>query len=867
MEHAREQGSKGLAGIAAQSAWARRLAIALARDVQAGEDLAQEAMLASLRHQPSGNARSWLARVLRNLARLRRRSEGRRDAREREAARTDSPDDPALVLQRIELQESLLGAVRALPEPYRNTILLRWFEELEPEEIARRTDTPVRTVHTRLQRALALLREELDRRSQGDRSRWLAAWLPLVPPPHSPLPWALAMQAKTKLVIAAVSLAAVASLWIALRPVEHNAGEIAAPLAQEKLALGTESGVAGADGSTRGGSDRALLNTQATPAVAAAATAGELSVRSSVGLELPFLEWQTPLGDWMRRDLTQGRCATNDMTLPCRVRAPGHVPVNAKDGDELVLEPDELLILEGHDLRSCTNSIRIGWPYRYEGDPNYSMSDSILSACTSGYLSADKWAMAVSHDLIRRSVHEGEAEAVVIWRDQHRADVHLHPVAGARGHWTIPCEGRPACGPLVLRVERPSGIPAGRVLLKLEHSRDGDSDPVKPMVFEWGDVLVHPNNNLWADDAYVEATASDYTYDALQLGEPLLVSARDESSGAFGRLVFDHDGSSRTLTMRPGFEVVARLVSDVDSSPVTSARLWWTFPDGKEQVWGWSGDTAATVTRNDGVFRQFLPQKPLLRAEEPLDPPPQLIVHVEAPGYESFEKQFETGSAQRLDCGDLRLAPSVGQIVLAPGHGLLPKVVEWSGLRVSTHPDIQWNVRNAALGSDGSMSIFLVRSENSTQAKRLFDVSSFSNESQRNALWPAEPSRWLMLYVLNISEGDLGGERLFERQADGRYAAVPRSERELVVECGALPPQDQPNARWHVGWMWQGQWGLIGSGSAQVGMVDRMRVTFPSGGASIYWSAKGPPPGVLGAPANVGGSIPVEEIHGKLVLK
>jgi hypothetical protein len=50
-------------------------------------------------------------------------------------------------------------------------------------------------------------------------------------------------------------------------------------------------------------------------------------------------------------------------------------------------------------------------------------------------------------------------------------------------------------------------------------------------------------------------------------------------------------------------------------------------------------------------------------------------------------------------------------------------------------------------------------------------------------------------------------------------------------------------------------------------MAERMRVTFPSGGASIYWSAKGPPPGVLGAPKEIGGSIPVEEINGKIVLK
>jgi RNA polymerase sigma-70 factor (ECF subfamily) len=237
VEHARERDSKDLAEIAAQSAWTRRLAIALARDVQAGEDLAQEALMASLRHKPSGNPRSWLARVLRNLARLRRRSEGRRDAREREAARSESPDDPALVLQRIELQEELLGAVRALPEPYRNTILLRWFEELEPEEIARRTDTPVRTVHTRLHRALALLREELDRRSRGDRSRWLAAWLPLAKSPPAIFTWGFLMILKVTIAITCLLCAALLAIRLASGPEGDSAPQVAqaSPSAHEPV--------------------------------------------------------------------------------------------------------------------------------------------------------------------------------------------------------------------------------------------------------------------------------------------------------------------------------------------------------------------------------------------------------------------------------------------------------------------------------------------------------------------------------------------------------------------------------------------------------------------------------------------------------
>ena len=204
--------------VAAQSGWVRRLAVELARDAHAGEDIAQDALLAaSASPTKPGALRAWLAGAVRNLSRMRRRSEDRRASREQRAARPERVDDPTLALERLELQEALLGAVRGLPEPYRTTVLLRWFEGLEPEEIARRTKTPVRTVHTRVHRALALLREMLDRRSQGDRSRWLAAWLPALSQPSSGWRWVLLMELKTKLALAGLLAALGVSIWIASR--------------------------------------------------------------------------------------------------------------------------------------------------------------------------------------------------------------------------------------------------------------------------------------------------------------------------------------------------------------------------------------------------------------------------------------------------------------------------------------------------------------------------------------------------------------------------------------------------------------------------------------------------------------------------
>src|SRR6187455_358745 len=124
-----------LEDIAAEVAWIRRLAIAVAADAHTGEELAQEALLAASRRgaRPEGNVKTWLAGVVRKLHLYRSRSDADRKARERRAARPDLVDDPTLALERLEIQEALSQAVRELEEPYRSTVLLRWFEGLAPE--------------------------------------------------------------------------------------------------------------------------------------------------------------------------------------------------------------------------------------------------------------------------------------------------------------------------------------------------------------------------------------------------------------------------------------------------------------------------------------------------------------------------------------------------------------------------------------------------------------------------------------------------------------------------------------------------------------------------------------------------------------
>src|SRR6185295_7589519 len=80
------------------------------------------------------------------------------------------------VVAEAESHKRLVLAVMQLDEPYRSTVLLRWFEDLPPREVAARLGVPVETVRTRLKRANDALRARLETRGAG----WAVAIAPLV---------------------------------------------------------------------------------------------------------------------------------------------------------------------------------------------------------------------------------------------------------------------------------------------------------------------------------------------------------------------------------------------------------------------------------------------------------------------------------------------------------------------------------------------------------------------------------------------------------------------------------------------------------------------------------------------------------------
>jgi RNA polymerase sigma-70 factor (ECF subfamily) len=158
----------------------RGIARGLLADEHAAEDVLQETWLRAIRRPPRHAAlRAWLGRVGRNLALTAMRAQGRRGLRERASARAEAQPSASEAAARLEQHRLVVEAVLALEEPFRSAILLRFYEDLPPREIARELGVPVDTVRSRLRRGLERLRAWFDARHGGDRAAWSLALLPI----------------------------------------------------------------------------------------------------------------------------------------------------------------------------------------------------------------------------------------------------------------------------------------------------------------------------------------------------------------------------------------------------------------------------------------------------------------------------------------------------------------------------------------------------------------------------------------------------------------------------------------------------------------------------------------------------------------
>jgi RNA polymerase sigma-70 factor (ECF subfamily) len=143
-----------------------RLAWHLLADRHAAEDCVQQAFVVAIEQRSGFDAQRrvlpWLCGILTNRALHARRQARRRDAGVAHAAAAAGElADPLDAASAREAQEVVAARVRALPEPYRQVLLLHLVHELSGKEIAEALARPDATVRSQLARGLELLRRAL----------------------------------------------------------------------------------------------------------------------------------------------------------------------------------------------------------------------------------------------------------------------------------------------------------------------------------------------------------------------------------------------------------------------------------------------------------------------------------------------------------------------------------------------------------------------------------------------------------------------------------------------------------------------------------------------------------------------------------
>jgi len=229
--------------------WLQRLATQLVGDAAGGDDLAQEtwATVAAKERRPRA-LRPYLAGVARLLLLERRRKSGRRtehETRFASEAQREGAVDALDTEARLDWQETVVRALRRVPEKQRQVLMLRFFDQLEPKEIAARLGMPGATVRSQLARGLAALRLELDAETPGGRAAWLAGLAPFIQVSSVSRTLTLglgALSMKTILTACGVLLAVLATLFVT-----HDRGAPSLDVAASGAAAEAALDVAGGD--------------------------------------------------------------------------------------------------------------------------------------------------------------------------------------------------------------------------------------------------------------------------------------------------------------------------------------------------------------------------------------------------------------------------------------------------------------------------------------------------------------------------------------------------------------------------------------------------------------------------------------------
>jgi RNA polymerase sigma-70 factor (ECF subfamily) len=162
---------------------AYNLARYLTRDAVLSEDLVQDAVLRAFRafgQYRGGSPRAWLLTIVRNCCRTAQARAGgvvslvihESSLSEEAAAQFGDVPDPNPTPEEQALRNAdvsrVRAAIEAIPEPFREAVVLRDLEDLSYAEVAEVTGVPVGTVMSRLSRGRAMLAKELLPAASGE---------------------------------------------------------------------------------------------------------------------------------------------------------------------------------------------------------------------------------------------------------------------------------------------------------------------------------------------------------------------------------------------------------------------------------------------------------------------------------------------------------------------------------------------------------------------------------------------------------------------------------------------------------------------------------------------------------------------------
>ena len=156
-----------------------RLARGILRNDGEAEDVVQETYVRAFTHltdfRGESSLSTWLSRIAINeaLGRLRRQRpsveisslpQGALEAQIIQFPLSSAADDPEKSMAQREIQHVVEGAIDELPEPFRLVFMTRVVEGMNVEETAEILDLKPETVKTRLHRARAMLRDNVEKK-------------------------------------------------------------------------------------------------------------------------------------------------------------------------------------------------------------------------------------------------------------------------------------------------------------------------------------------------------------------------------------------------------------------------------------------------------------------------------------------------------------------------------------------------------------------------------------------------------------------------------------------------------------------------------------------------------------------------------